>query len=78
MSKSLGIVATSEALVVDTKTWKVVFHGAIDDQISYDGRKDAPTKNYLRDALDDVLAGRPVKVAKTRSYGCAISYRSKG
>lgn len=76
MSRALGIVATSEALVIDPATWQVVFHGAIDDQISYDGRKDAPTKTYLRDALDDVLAGQPVRVPRTRSYGCAISYRS--
>jgi len=75
MARSLEIVSTTETLVIDPRTWTIVYRGAIDDQISYDGRKDAPTRNYLRDAVADVFAGTPVRTPKTRSYGCAISYR---
>jgi hypothetical protein len=75
MARALEIVSTTETLVIDPSTWTIVFRGAIDDQISYDGRKDAATKTFLRDAVDDVLAGQPVRVPKTRAYGCAISFR---
>ena len=75
MAQALSIVSTTETLVIDPTSWSIVFRGAIDDQISYDGRKDAATKTYLRDAVEDVLSGKPVRVPRTRAYGCAISYR---
>ena len=30
--------------------------------------------NYVRAALDDLKAGRPVREAVTRPYGCAVKY----
>jgi hypothetical protein len=31
-------------------------------------------RNYVREALDAVAAGRPVAVAATRPYGCSVKY----
>lgn len=67
------IYASAEALVLETKGFEVVYRGAIDDQIGYDGRKDAPTRRFLATALSQHLAGEPVDPAKTRSYGCVIT-----
>ena len=30
--------------------------------------------NYVRQALDEILAGRPVSVAESRPYGCGVKY----
>ncbi len=51
----------------------LVYHGAIDNDKS--GENTAP--NYLRDAMDSTLAGKPV--AKTTAYatGCSIKRLSK-
>jgi hypothetical protein len=48
---------------------KTVFKGGVTN--SHEG----PTadKHYLRDALTDVQAGRPVKLSEVRTLGCAIS-----
>jgi hypothetical protein len=32
-------------------------------------------RNYVREALDAVLAGQPVKTAATRAYGCSVKYK---
>jgi thiol-disulfide isomerase/thioredoxin len=47
---------------------KIVYRGALND----DGTP--IVKHYLRDALDDSLAGRPVALPKTRAIGCGIRY----
>jgi hypothetical protein len=35
----------------------------------------AVTQRYLQDAVDAVLAGRPVSVPETHSIGCTIKWR---
>jgi peroxiredoxin/mono/diheme cytochrome c family protein len=52
---------------------KVVYRGRIDDQFGYRHRRDEPTTHELADALDDVLAGKAVRVAVTEVEGCLIS-----
>jgi hypothetical protein len=58
------IERTPEVLVLDGKA-RICYRGAIDDQYGQGTRKDAPDHRYLRDALDDLLAGRTVAVAAT-------------
>lgn len=43
---------TSEALLIDTKSWKVVYKGATDDLINFSDRKKTVTKFYLKDAIE--------------------------
>jgi thiol-disulfide isomerase/thioredoxin len=74
MSKTVGFRSTNEAALVDPKTWTIVYRGAIDDQISFAGRLDAPRTHFLADALDQFLAGQPIAKPTTQAFGCAISY----
>jgi hypothetical protein len=50
---------------------RLVYHGAIDD--SRDER--AVEQQYLRDALDAVLAGGEPAVAETPPTGCSVKWR---
>ncbi len=56
-----------------------VFVAGPGDTILYAGAVDNQHKepNYLADALDDILAGREVKQAKTAQFGCSVKYRKK-
>jgi peroxiredoxin len=60
-----------EALVLD-RAGRLRYRGAIDDQYAIGSRKGTATRAHLAEALDDVLAGRPVRVAETPVVGCLI------
>jgi peroxiredoxin len=63
---------TPDMFVID-KTGKIVYSGAIDN--AEEGKKDSGAEvNYVKDALDAVIAGKPVAVPHTESYGCAVHY----
>jgi peroxiredoxin len=62
---------TCEAIVIDGQA-RLRYRGAIDDQYGQGTRKDAPTAHYVRDALDAILANRPVAVTATPVVGCLI------
>lgn len=51
----------------------LVYNGAIDDhpKPSGDPRK---AKNYVRAAVNELLAGKPVTVKQTKPYGCGVKY----
>lgn len=59
---------TPYALVIAANS-KIVYRGGVTN--SHEG--ESADKNYLRDALSDISAGRTVKVSETRTLGCAIS-----
>jgi hypothetical protein len=51
-----------------------VYQGALDDKPTPDPASLKTADNYLNDALNAVLAGKPVAVAVTKPYGCAVKY----
>jgi peroxiredoxin len=64
---------TPHMFVID-KTGTLRYMGAIDDKpvaapASLDG-----ARNYTREALAAVTAGKPVAVASTEPYGCSVKY----
>lgn len=67
-----GMKTTPHMFVID-KSGTLVYDGAIDDQPTpnHDPRK---AHNYVRDALNQVLAGEKVSVSQTKPYGCSVKY----
>jgi peroxiredoxin len=59
---------TPEIFVVD-KQGKVVYHGRIDE--NYEDPKGV-TSPDLKNALDALLAGKPIDRAETKAFGCTI------
>ena len=64
---------TPHMFVVDPKG-NVVYAGAIDDKRSSNPADVKTAKNYVRAALAEATAGRPVTVASTTPYGCSVKY----
>ena len=63
---------TPHMFVID-KSGVLVYDGAIDNQP--DPFHD-PTKaqNYVNEAIDALLTGKPVTVSETKPYGCSVKY----
>ena len=72
VGKAYGLKTTPHMIVIDQKG-NMAYNGAIDDKPEAEGdpRK---ARNYVREAIDRLLAGKPVAVARTKSYGCGIKY----
>jgi hypothetical protein len=64
---------TPHMFVIDPKG-AVVYAGAIDDKRSARESDRRTANNYVRAALDEALAGKPVSVASTTPYGCSVKY----
>jgi hypothetical protein len=54
----------------------LVYMGGIDNKATTSLADLKTAKNYVRAALDEVTAGKPVGEAVTRPYGCSVKYRS--
>ena len=64
---------TPHMFVIDP-TGKLVYQGAIDNRPSPDPETLKGADNYLSDALNAAMAGKPVAMAATRPYGCSVKY----
>ena len=62
-----GAQVTPEVFVIDS-AGKLVYHGQIDNNMNIDN----VSATGLRDALGDVLAGKPVANPESRAFGCSI------
>jgi peroxiredoxin len=72
VSRAYGPVATPHVFVFDRQR-KLRYAGRIDDS----AKPDRVTSRDTRNAIDAVLAGRPVPVEKTRTVGCSIKWSDK-
>jgi peroxiredoxin len=62
---------TPEVFVLD-QSRTVRYSGAIDDQYAIGIQRKAAANNYLADAIDDLLAGKPVRRPHVAPIGCQI------
>lgn len=77
VGEALGVVRTSEVFVIDPSNWTLVYRGPMDDRLSYERQRPA-RHHYLTDALDDLLADRPVRVAHAQGVGCLVNFPERG
>jgi hypothetical protein len=64
VGENLGVKTAGEAIVVNPKTWQVVWRGAMD------ARSGAQV-------LDSVLSGAPIKASAKAARGCAIDFPAR-
>ena len=73
LADRLGAQLTPEVFVF-SPAGAVVYHGAIDDN-----KNEARVKTHAtRDAIEAVLAGRPVERAELKAFGCTIKRVRRG
>lgn len=71
ISRRLLFSVTPEARVFD-RDGRLVYSGRIDDRYRRGGASDPEVKRDLAEALNEVLAGKPVSAARTKAMGCPI------
>lgn len=68
-----GAKTTPDMYIIDSKG-TLVYRGAIDNKRSTNLGDVKTATNYVRQALDAVMAGKPVPTASTQPYGCSVKY----
>jgi peroxiredoxin len=71
-ARKFGPTATPHVFVFDAER-KLRYEGRVDSS----SREALAKKHDTRDAIDGVLAGKPVAVAKTPTFGCSIKWAAK-
>lgn len=70
--KATGADVTPEAVVID-RSGRIAYRGRISNlYANYGKRRRKATQHDLRDAIDAVLEGKPVKNPRTEALGCYI------
>jgi hypothetical protein len=69
ISKDWGAKVTPDVFVLD-RIGRIVYRGAPDA----DHDDESLQARWVRDALDDILDGRPVSRPETRSTGCSVKW----
>lgn len=65
---------TTPHLFIINPEGALIYTGAIDNMPSADQADIPKATNYVRQALDEALAGKPVSAAETKPYGCSVKY----
>jgi thiol-disulfide isomerase/thioredoxin len=76
VGRALGARSTTEVLVLD-RARTLVYRGAIDEQYGLGYTLEFPRANYLRSALDAVLADDRPAIEATTAPGCALDLRQR-
>ncbi len=72
LARRTGATVTPEAAAL-SPAGELLYLGRIDDRYPEIGKQRLqPTKSDLREALDAILAGKPVPQPRTQAIGCAI------
>ncbi len=73
VGKAYGARTTPHMYIVDP-AGTLVYAGGIDDKPSSKASDIPTSKNYVKAALAETLAGKPVTQASTKPYGCSVKY----
>jgi hypothetical protein len=73
VGRAYGAKTTPHMFVIDPKG-TVVYAGGIDDKPSTEPADVKTARNFVRAALDEAMAGKPVTTASATPYGCSVKY----
>jgi peroxiredoxin len=74
MGRAYGATNTPHVFVIN-KEGKIGYKGAIDNGSFREGK--VGEKNYVKNALDNILASKAADPAETKPYGCPVKYSAK-
>src|SRR6266850_5709307 len=75
IAKLYGAKNTPNMVIINPEG-KIVYEGAIDSKATPNPADIPVSTNYVKAALDESLAGKPISKPTTRPYGCSVKYKS--
>jgi peroxiredoxin len=75
VGRAYGAKNTPNMVVINPEG-KIIYQGAIDSKATPNPADIPSSTNYVKVALEESLAGKPVSNPKTKPYGCSVKYKS--
>ena len=75
VGRSYGSKNTPNMVIINPDG-KIIYEGAIDSKATPNPADIPVSTNYVKSALDESLAGKPVSNPSTRPYGCSVKYKT--
>ena len=76
LADAVGVTRVPTVAVLDGEL-TLRYRGRVDDQYGVAARRPKPTRDDLAEALDEVLAGKPVTAPETEADGCLLARAEK-
>ena len=73
--RAYGAKNTPDMVIINPEG-KIAYEGAIDSKATPNPADIPSSTNYVKAALDESLAGRPITTPQTKPYGCSVKYKS--
>ena len=73
VGRAYGARTTPHMYLIDPQG-KLIYAGAIDSIASANASDIKSATNYVKQALDEALAGKPLSKPTSQAYGCSIKY----
>ena len=73
--RAYGAKNTPNMVIINPER-KIAYEGAIDSKATPNPADIPSSTNYVKAALDESLAGKPVTTPQTKPYGCSVKYKS--
>lgn len=74
VGEALELTRTAEVIVINPLNWTIAYHGAVDDRVTYEHQRPRASNQYLADALNSLIEGKPVQRQQTSAKGCLINF----
>lgn len=72
LARYLEIKRSAEAVILVPPNWQIAYRGPLDDRFDYLGERSHNVRNFLFEALQNIVAGRPVPKNTNETKGCLI------
>jgi hypothetical protein len=74
VGQTYGARTTPHMWVIDPNG-KVIYTGGIDDRPTFRTADVKDARNFVAEALEEAMAGKPVAVPAAAPYGCSVKYK---
>jgi peroxiredoxin len=72
LAHALGFRRSAETMVIEPRTWRIMYRGMADDRFDYGLQRMTPGNFWLRDVLDAMTHDKVPTIAPTIAKGCLI------
>ena len=73
IGRSLGVTRTAEVIVVNPKTWRLVYRGPLNDRVHYERQRTAADERHVRYVLDSLVSGEVPEYTERCGPGCIVN-----